>query len=734
MLDFGAAKNELSLHTHSSAAILKPGFAPLEQYSPTGNQGPWTDIYAMAATIYRAITGYVPPDAPDRLTGTQLQLPSAFGIKIPKTAENALTKALAMQPEARYQNIAEFRTALHSERKNLNDPDNIPQVQKTNGNVKKGQQKTRSLSVKQWLIPLLILILIAVVSIPTAISFFAYQKGLAAIGADDPETAASYQKQIILFFSSPLQKAICSEGDSKFTLKQYAYAVNYYEHGRCEVDYCKLGNTVLKEDGFASANAYYTFGDCQTAICTSAENELGEDGLQILNDMNCSSENFCVYAKNLFSANNPKEALNMFLGNSCDVDYCSLADELFASGEKDIALKYYQSGNCSEQICEKADVLMQQADKTAIDYYNPGSCNREAACEYGLELAKNGETDQTNSFFAAGYCNMDLCQMADSILQENPEIARTLAGTGNCISVLQKFHRQNRIYIDTSNITGVRSDGTLLRQNKDTSKTEYLDWNNVVAIADGFALRNDGTIVFSDDLFYLSDEKKAQMFKQAKDVISITDNGNGGMILEADNGNLIDFTKPYDPDYPKYYSANDVVEIANDLELKNDGNVYRHGWMSQSGRVLVAKDILYLFSSGAGGININGGLEYFGYNLDGDDLKAVKQWNGIIDLISIYYCGLTVGLKIDGTVVYQTETIGQNPDNYLYGYDTTTNMNGVVEKAIPCTKELFSELSSWSDVIELYGDWRCVAGLQSDGKVLLAGDCPYSVSDWDLID
>lgn len=53
----------------------------------------------------------------------------------------------------------------------------------------------------------------------------------------------------------------------------------------------------------------------------------------------------------------------------------------------------------------------------------------------------------------------------------------------------------------------------------------------------------------------------------------------------------------------------------------------------------------------------------------------------------------------------------------------------------PCSMDDYSELNSWEDIVELaFDDDDCVAGLRSDGKVLLAGNCPYSVSDWDLID
>lgn len=72
LLDFGAALGVVNPDTdkpisHSTEAILKQGFAPIEQYQTRGSLGPWTDVYALCATMYYCMTGKVPPDAPARL-------------------------------------------------------------------------------------------------------------------------------------------------------------------------------------------------------------------------------------------------------------------------------------------------------------------------------------------------------------------------------------------------------------------------------------------------------------------------------------------------------------------------------------------------------------------------------------------------------------------------------------------------------------------------------------------
>ena len=112
LLDFGAARHALGEKAKNLSIILKPGYAPEEQYRSRGNQGPWSDIYAAAATVYRAITGRMPPESLDRLSDDPLIRPSHLGVEINQAAEESLLKALAVKAEHRYQAVADFQNAL----------------------------------------------------------------------------------------------------------------------------------------------------------------------------------------------------------------------------------------------------------------------------------------------------------------------------------------------------------------------------------------------------------------------------------------------------------------------------------------------------------------------------------------------------------------------------------------------------------------------------------------------
>ena len=114
LLDFGAARYSLGDATRSLDVVLKHGFAPKEQYSRRGKQGPYTDIYATAATMYYAITGHKPPDAIERTDRDELALPSAMNLPFPISyeQEGVLLKALSVDSYDRYQSAAEFQRDL----------------------------------------------------------------------------------------------------------------------------------------------------------------------------------------------------------------------------------------------------------------------------------------------------------------------------------------------------------------------------------------------------------------------------------------------------------------------------------------------------------------------------------------------------------------------------------------------------------------------------------------------
>lgn len=115
LLDFGAARYSLGDKSRSLDVILKHGFAPKEQYTRHGKQGPFTDIYSLGATFYFAVTGRRPPDSIDRIEEDELIPPGSLGVKITSYQEEALLHAMEVNPQSRYQSMLDFRNALLNE-------------------------------------------------------------------------------------------------------------------------------------------------------------------------------------------------------------------------------------------------------------------------------------------------------------------------------------------------------------------------------------------------------------------------------------------------------------------------------------------------------------------------------------------------------------------------------------------------------------------------------------------
>lgn len=113
LLDFGASKSALALmQQRHHSIILKKGYSPPEQYKGSRHLGPWSDVYGMAATLYRCITGIVPPDALDRMEEDPLEPPSRLGIPLPRYAETVLLRALSLSSQNRPQSMREFKEGL----------------------------------------------------------------------------------------------------------------------------------------------------------------------------------------------------------------------------------------------------------------------------------------------------------------------------------------------------------------------------------------------------------------------------------------------------------------------------------------------------------------------------------------------------------------------------------------------------------------------------------------------
>lgn len=139
LMDFGCAR---SLEDgRSMTVVLKPGFAPIEQYQTRG-QGPYTDIYALCATMYYCLSGKIPPASPERLTTTFNNQPdplvplSVLGVSVTPEQEQILMWGLSLQPTTRPQKITDIASRL--EKASMPKPE-IPRPEQ----IKPGQMRQK---------------------------------------------------------------------------------------------------------------------------------------------------------------------------------------------------------------------------------------------------------------------------------------------------------------------------------------------------------------------------------------------------------------------------------------------------------------------------------------------------------------------------------------------------------------------------------------------------------------
>ncbi|TVR60993.1 MAG: hypothetical protein EA420_13020 [Candidatus Competibacteraceae bacterium] len=132
LIDFGAARQALGRRTRSVTSVVTPGYSPIEQYVTVGEDyGPWTDLYALGAVLYRCICGAPPIEAPGRVLKDPMQPAVEVGAGLySRGILQVVDRALAVRPEDRFQSVVAMREALHVADRTSNDSEfaSVPRI------------------------------------------------------------------------------------------------------------------------------------------------------------------------------------------------------------------------------------------------------------------------------------------------------------------------------------------------------------------------------------------------------------------------------------------------------------------------------------------------------------------------------------------------------------------------------------------------------------------------------
>lgn len=112
LIDFGAARESYGNEEKTLSIVLKPNYAPPEQFRKKSRQGPWTDVYALGATVYKLLTGRTPDQAIDRIMEDEMQVPSRYNPEVPLFLDWIVMKMMAPKIEDRFQNCDEVRREM----------------------------------------------------------------------------------------------------------------------------------------------------------------------------------------------------------------------------------------------------------------------------------------------------------------------------------------------------------------------------------------------------------------------------------------------------------------------------------------------------------------------------------------------------------------------------------------------------------------------------------------------
>ena len=257
LIDFGASRFATTSHSRSLTVIIKPGYSPEEQYRSRGDQGPHTDVFAMASVLYKMITGKTPPDAMERRAKIEsqkkdiLEEPHKLVKDISLASENAILNAMNVRIEDRTKDIAAFIAELNAD----------PPVKRRYGKIKK-------IDLYRW--PLWLKILL-----PTILVLLIVFGTLIATGVISPKSLFSSNVEVPDNMVVVPQVETMDMNEAVQLLQNQH--INVSTAGNVESEYVAVGKVVFQNP---NAGTYiYEYGTVALTISAGKGVEEATDGI-----------------------------------------------------------------------------------------------------------------------------------------------------------------------------------------------------------------------------------------------------------------------------------------------------------------------------------------------------------------------------------------------------------------------------------------------------------------------